>query len=85
MDNHKGVLMTSKKNGNSIFIPAAGYATGNGLTYRGTYCKFWSCTPNYWSKVYCFNYNYTTKDTSVSIMLNDMDCVYGLSVRPVAD
>ena len=32
-------------NGNSIFLPAAGYRGGSSLTYAGSYGYFWSSTP----------------------------------------
>ena len=32
-----GYKVTSKKNGNSIFLPAAGYRSGSGLNYAGSY------------------------------------------------
>lgn len=37
-------------NGNSIFIPAAGYKMGTKLKYVGEYCHCWSATPNEWCK-----------------------------------
>ena len=35
-------------NGNSIFIPAAGYRLGTELKYVGEYCHCWSTTPVEW-------------------------------------
>ena len=32
-------------NGNSIFLPAAGYRYGSSLDYAGGYCYYWSSTP----------------------------------------
>lgn len=37
-----GYKVTSKKNGNSIFLPAAGYYLGNSLTSVGTEGDYWS-------------------------------------------
>ena len=37
-----GRKFTSKKNGNSIFIPASGYADGTGVYERGFFGKYWS-------------------------------------------
>ena len=42
----KGCKVTSKKNGNSIFLPAAGWRSGTSLYYQGTYGYFWSSTPH---------------------------------------
>ncbi len=41
----KGRLFTSKKNGKSIFLPAAGYRNGSSLYYAGEYGYYWSATP----------------------------------------
>ena len=43
---HKGYKVTSKKNGNSIFLPAAGWCYGSSLHNRGEYGFYWSSTPN---------------------------------------
>ena len=37
-----GYKVTSKKNGNSIFLPAAGYRSGSSLYYAGSYGNYWS-------------------------------------------
>ena len=37
-----GLTFTSKTNGNSIFIPAAGYCGGSSRYGVGTYCDLWS-------------------------------------------
>ena len=47
-----GRLITSKTNGNSIFLPAAGYRGGTSLDYAGLFGYYWSRTlytddPNY--------------------------------------
>ena len=43
---HNGYKVTSKKNGNSVFLPAAGWRVG-ALSYgRGTDGFYWSATPN---------------------------------------
>ena len=41
----KGRLITSKRNGKSIFLPAAGYRYGTSLYYEGSYGYYWSSTP----------------------------------------
>lgn len=38
----KGVLVTSKSNGNSIFLPAAGYSDGTDFEDVGDWGKYWS-------------------------------------------
>ena len=44
-----GTKFTSKINGNSIFLPAAGYRWYGGLSYAGEYSLYWSSTqsPDY--------------------------------------
>ena len=37
-----GYKVTSNKNGNSIFLPAAGYRDGSSLNYAGSYGLYWS-------------------------------------------
>lgn len=39
-----GRKITSKENGNSIFLPAAGYRTGSSLLYAGSWGLYWSRT-----------------------------------------
>ena len=43
-----GYKVTSKKNGNTIFLPAAGYRYGTSLDYAGYEGYYWSSTPT-WS------------------------------------
>ena len=38
----KGYQVTSKKNGNSIFLPAAGYRGDSSLSSAGSYGYYWS-------------------------------------------
>ena len=38
----RGRKFTSKKNGNSLFLPAAGGRLGSSLYYDGTYGRYWS-------------------------------------------
>lgn len=74
-----GMLFTSRTNGNSIFLPAAGYRGGDSLSLDGSRGWYWSSSldtddPNYaWrlrflSDYYLMDYYYRH---------------YGLSVRPV--
>ena len=41
----KGVKYTSRKNGNSIFLPAAGWRRGTSLDGAGEYGDYWGSTP----------------------------------------
>ena len=42
---HNGYKVTSKKNGQSIFLPAAGWRYGADENYVGSYGYYWSSTP----------------------------------------
>ena len=42
---HKGYKVTSKTNGNSIFLPAAGLRRGSSLDYVGYFSAYWGSTP----------------------------------------
>ena len=42
---NKGYKVTSKNNGQSIFLPATGYRRDDRLCYVGEYGRFWSSTP----------------------------------------
>lgn len=42
---HSGYLVTSDKNGQTIFLPAAGWRLGNESGYVGSYGSYWSSSP----------------------------------------
>ena len=44
-DGHKGHKVTSRKNGNSIFLPAAGWRWGTSSGGQGSCGDYWSATP----------------------------------------
>ena len=76
-----GYRVTSKKNGNSIFLPAAGYRDGSSLDYAGVFGDYWSSTP----------YGCYSEDASylgfyssnLHVVWNYRYC--GRTVRPVCD
>ena len=75
----KGRKITSKKNGNSIFLPAAGYRYDSSLSYTGSYGYYWSRKSRWdlpWSAWYL------VFDSS-GVRTNDYARCYGKSVRPV--
>lgn len=78
---HNGYKVTSKKNGQSIFLPAAGYRYGDALYYEGEIGRYWSSIPDE---------SYT--GLAKFLYFGDDDhgvdwgrLSYGLSVRPVLD
>ena len=74
-------MVTSKKNGNSIFLPAAGYREYDRMVGVGSYGGYWSSAlythyPNNANLLY-FDWNSVYGDT--------LNRYYGLSVRPVSE
>ena len=74
----KGYLVTGT-NGNSIFLPAAGFYTGSSHKQGGYYGRYWSSTPN--SSYYAY---YILFESGI-LYMNDWYRYYGRSVRPVTD
>ena len=74
-----GRLITSKSNGNSIFLPAAGYYSGSSLDYGGSFGYYWSRTlsSSSTSSAYILMFNSSVIITSG----NARRC--GMPVRPV--
>lgn len=75
----KGYKVTSKVNGNSIFLPATGYRNGTGLYNAGRYGYYWSsifCELNSFNAV---NLYFESRKPFES----NRSCYIGLSVRPV--
>ena len=76
-----GYKVTSKTNGNHIFLPAAGYRYGSSLYYAGSDGYYWSSTPgesNSYRAYYLYFYS-----GNHYIDLNDR--CYGQGVRPVTE
>ena len=76
-----GYKVTSKKNGNSIFLPAAGWRNGTSLNRQGPFGFYWSSTPHEsnsdsaYSLYFFSGYHYTYWYYRF----------YGQSVRPVSE
>ena len=81
LNGREGYKVTSRKNGNSIFFPAAGYRNGTSLNLREEYGFYWSSTlwesdtQNAYSLYLCSSYHIT--------LWVGRNC--GLTVRPVAE
>ena len=77
----KGRKFTSKKNGNSIFLPAAGYRGNDYLDSAGSYGHYWS------SSLYAGypSYAYLMYFGSGYVNTNSYYRYYGRSVRPVSE
>ena len=74
-----GQLFTAS-NGNSIFLPAAGYRYGSSLLDVGSYGDYWSSSRNTDTPRYAW---YLWFDSDYKIMYSDSQRRCGLSVRPV--
>ncbi|MBR5323787.1 MAG: hypothetical protein IKV14_03075 [Muribaculaceae bacterium] len=77
----KGYKVTSKVNGNSIFLPAAGYRIGGNLDYAGSYGEYWSSSL-YTSGSY---YAYGVYSSSSYVGWGNDYRFYGRSVRAVCE
>ena len=68
-------------NGNTIFLPAAGYRSGSSLRYAGSGGDYWSSTPYDYNNDDAYNLDFDSD-------YQDMDYdfrYYGQSVRPVLE
>ena len=68
-------------NGNSIFLPAAGYRYGTSLYYAGSNGRYWSSTPYETSTQYAYSLYFSSDYHDTRWRYRH----YGLSVRPVSD
>ena len=75
-----GYKFTSKKNGNSIFLPASGYRTGENLYCQGTDGYYWSKALNASNILSAYYFNFYSGYTRTSSYTRS----YGYTVRPVA-
>ena len=76
----KGRKFTSKKNGKSVFLPAAGDRWDDGLYYAGSYGSYWSSTQN----PSVTSYAYDLGVASVKADWYNYGRGYGHTVRPVS-
>ena len=78
----KGRRFTSKKNGNSIFLPASGYRSSTSLVGVGDRGSYWSSSLSTFRNYYAWNlYFYSDRvGTSYNYIR-----YYGQSVRPVSE
>ena len=74
-----GYKVTSKKNGNSIFLPAAGYRNDSSLYYAGSYGYSWSSSLRPDDPSYAYGLLFRSYD--VGGLSSNRG--YGQSVRPV--
>ena len=75
----KGYKVTSKINGNSILLPAAGYRDNSDLDDAGSYGYYWGCSLNTSNSDYAYGLYFSSNYVSWSYG----DRICGQSVRPV--
>ncbi len=77
---HKGYCITSKHNGNYLFLPLTGYFYGSSLSWSDSYGRYWSSE--------CGNdddYAYDLAFDSSDIYIAYSSRYYGYPIRPVSD
>ena len=77
----KGYMVTSKKNGNSIFLPAAGYRCYDYLSYVGSSGYYWSSSLNTADPGSAYDVDFN----SGLVYRDDLSRFLGQSVRPVSE
>lgn len=77
-----GYQVTSKKNGNFIFLPAAGRRESTSVSYAGSGGFYWSSSRNYTLRWYAC---YLDFSSSVFFVSDAQYRFNGLSVRPVTE
>ncbi len=78
----KGMRFTSKRNGNSIFFPAAGWRNGTSTDDAGEFGRYWSSTPFGSYTQYAYSLYFSSGGSARSYWL--YRC-YGHQVRPVLE
>ncbi|MBS7347104.1 MAG: DUF1566 domain-containing protein [Muribaculaceae bacterium] len=78
---HNGYKVTSKTNGKSIFLPAAGYRIGTSPYCDGEEGDYWSSTPNESNA----HDAYILYFKSSSHRVDWINRIFGFSVRPVVE
>ena len=79
LNNVNGWLITSKQNGKSIFLPAAGSIISSSFRNRGTYGNYWSRSLNTTRNSYANYLNFASNNLSVTYTIR----YHGLTIRPI--
>lgn len=78
VNGHVGYLVTSKRNGNTLFFPACGSRDGSALSNRGSSGNYWS--RSFGNATSAFNLNFNSGSV---IPANNVNRRRGLTIRPV--
>lgn len=76
-----GYIVTSKTNGNNIFLPAAGNRLGSRCNYEDLYGMYWCSTPDSEDTRSAYELSFDPN----SQYMQSFDRYFGLSVRPVIE
>ena len=79
-DGNKGYKVTSKTNGNSIFLPAAGHMEGTALDRAEYDGDYWAASLYTGNPAYSWHKGFSSGNINI---YSDIYRYYGLSVRPV--
>ena len=74
-----GYRVVSRSNGNSVFLPAAGFRIHSDLDSEALNCRYWSSTARSGNGETAFSYMFNNQGLGVG----DFYRYYGLSIRPV--
>ena len=80
LNGHYGLKITSKSNGKSIFLPAAGYRHNSSLDYPGSLGDYWTRSLTTSSSNDAFHLDFYSPDAPV--FYSYKRC-YGRSIRPI--
>ena len=85
VDGYNGILLTSKVNSNSIFLPAAGYHPSSEISGEGTCGYYWSRDLYSLMPRFAYNFYFDSSGCTVDVNLetNILLRIYGMSIRPV--
>lgn len=84
IDGVDGFMVTSRNNGNSIFLPAAGSWDGDELRGKCSMAMFWSSTLGVESKE-AYALSFTSRDANDVSFQYSYNRYYGCSIRPVVE
>ena len=77
-----GYKVTSIANGNSIFLPAAGYKNGSSCSNQGSEARYWSGT---YRSIYYSSYSYCLVCGLGYYQVDIISRYYGCPIRPVCE
>lgn len=80
-DKQRGYLVKSRRNGNSIFLPATGWQSGKDPCYTSKYGDYWCATPYEGSNQGAYSLDFDGSAREIGWLDRSM----GRSIRPVSE